>query len=300
MRYERVISGLSGIDFGKIDNAGGFARGLADRAYEAEHACRVILAESLDAINDLRDGGTLYPLCADAAKRLGSLTPEDISVQLRQAQKQAGSTHPAFAEAFALGSALVTDLGLSSSVNDDDTITVTRKPIGSKKAASISISLHPKPGQSARVSSEQLFATGVMNTVRLLTPIDCHHNPLHASLDRVDSPTSDLYTAALGGIASAMALFYEHARRIDELGPQALLAADPGTIGIIIIVVLIIIVLVAAAGLIIYGLVAEDGNFIFAGFLLLLLLAAFLGFRYAGVGQRRDDIRPYEPGELGS
>lgn len=215
---------------------------IPDRAYAFERHTRILLKESLDTLNELRDSGQLQSIFSNSKDLLKGFDPagviEEGRVKLRRLDETLDLNF--FDEA----AELARKLKIKVKPREGGLIELrTTGPIGDiERRLLIDGSL--RPGNIGRVSTREFFGSSGMGLIidrePRFPPPDCHHRAqLFAStLDRVD-----VYGGVLAGMARLKELAYRHARKVEELGHGDLQGADFG-VGVIVGLIVVGLVLI--------------------------------------------------------
>lgn len=229
--YQGFLKSLEG----ERDCAGSRAQ-LADRAFEAEAACRILFAEGLRSLNDLRDSGLLHAQMTDIARSLG--TGEKAVAEIFAMAKEQKSKMPISLpdEYYEQTLAVVQKADVRVRYDAEANVLVVRKrnALGGDTATT-RLRLSPQAGDLGRVSIDQFFSPSVRFALKPAgpTPVapDCHHRA--TPLPEIgQGGTIDLYGAILGSMAAGRESIYRHARKASEYGHGATVvkARDPVTV----------------------------------------------------------------------
>jgi hypothetical protein len=243
---------------------------LADRAFDAERSYRVLLAEGLRTINDLRDAGMLHSAIGEFGRRAGK--DGDLEGLLADAKRELERAFPD-AASHPFDEALPALQRRKIELHNDPqagTIGIRAPSLTDGSRAGAQVRLAPRPGDLGRVSLDDFFGAGGRAGVHGHTPValapDCHHRPSIAVSDRL---TVDAYSALVGGLAAGRESMYRHARKVSVYGHgrPAVEARDPVSI-------IVGVIIAVGVALIIYG--AVTGNAGVAGFGAVLVIGGLL------------------------
>ncbi|MGB8319199.1 MAG: hypothetical protein WCE54_13785, partial [Ignavibacteriaceae bacterium] len=273
-QYKKLLNDIQKLDKKDSNQCPEISNAVTDYAFNAEANSRLLIKNALDSINDLRDSGALYQIVDDAGKELSKMKSIEILNRLetegKKAKEQFGSeTAEIFSEAVKSLKSL--DIKLSAK---EGKIIVNKKIVGDQ-SAKVELSTKRQPGQMGRISSDEFFSGKggriFVSPGQLYLPPDCHHKP--PSIKESDRIPADIYAGTVSGLAMTKGLFYQHARRVMELGPRGLRGEDPVT-------AILIAIAVIGAALVIYGIATGDGFITAFGAVLIAgaALVAFGGF----------------------
>jgi hypothetical protein len=203
---------------------------VADRAFEAEADARVLIAETLTALNDLRDAGLLHVGLKDFA--LGAVGEKGLNpaALIRAAKDCEG------ASAFPPGmlDEMAGDLerrNVSISYDKDaNALALTGRGLLDPHARVTRVRLDPRPGDFGRVGVDEFFSASARHSFHTTQPAYAppgfHHQEPASGSDQV---TLDLYSSVVASLAYARELMYRHARKVSEYGHgrATLRANDP-------------------------------------------------------------------------
>lgn len=225
---------LSRLESGDSDECAGLQWQLPDRAFDAENSMRVLLAEGLKTINDLRDSGVLFPCLAEFSQWADGA---DLAAKLREAGEWNLEKVKLPTDLFDELVAIVEQRKLSVAYDAERNLMVMRAAgLARDDVAETRVRLRPQAGDTARISVGEFFGaagrTGVYAGEPVFVPQDCHHlQPVPGSVLSGDT-TLDAYGAVLAGFATARESMYRHARKVSQYGHgrAALRPRDPVTL----------------------------------------------------------------------
>jgi hypothetical protein len=230
----------------------GLAAQIADRAYDAEVAYRVLARDGLDAVNLVRDSGNLPHALEQLARRAEKgLGPEQLTALLREAAEAMGKEEalprldPAFVEEAAR---VIADLGLGISGRGDRLTVSARRRDG--KEVRREFATTPGPGTQGRVGAAELFAeprsSGLASIFgRSLLVDDGCRSRTEAAIGH-ELP-ADLYGQLVGALATGRELMYRHARKVEEVGHGEVEGGEAITVVAIALIVIGAILVIAGA-----------------------------------------------------
>lgn len=261
---------LKSLEDGDDATCKGLATQLADRAFEAEAAFRILLCEGLRSVNDLRDSSVLHPALGDLARTLGQDGEKGIDEIVRRGKQAVETSFPGTptkyfdeaAEMFRRRKLRVDHDG------ENDALVLTGPHPVTGQSIDARVRLTPRAGDLGRVSVGDFFGgrsgVGIHANVPTLVVPDCHQRPeLVQGLANVE--TIDAYSALVGGMAAGRESMYRHARKVERYGhtKRAIRGNDPVT-------VIVGIIIAVGVALVIYGLASGDyGVAAFGGVLIL-------------------------------
>ncbi len=244
---------LADLESGEANVCDGLRAQLADRAFEAEGSLRILLAEGLRTINDLRDSGLLHATIADFGQSMAS--GGGLAQAFQGLRKRLKELAPAFPDA-ALDEASLAiqrrELTLEYDGESNALILRGNHPFTGAPAVT-RVRLAPQAGDVGRIGLDDFFGatgrTGVHASLPTFAPPDCHHRTdvVGATDDR---ESIDVYASCVASLALARESMYRHARKVSDFGHSrtALRARDPGTATIIGLVVACVGAVIAGAG----------------------------------------------------
>lgn len=247
---------------------------ITERAYRAEIMGRALIAETLDAVNVHRDASSWYERVGNGLSALAGMGKEGLEKVLTGAaqgiDKAFGFDSQNFIDE---GIAALRTLELRLTPAERGTILSYNSPMGGSITRTLSAT--PQLGQRGRVGVAEFFGAHGSPGYQVSGPLwvqpDCHSRTI--AIDSLVKQPVDLYAGVLAGLATMKGQMYQHARRVEELGPRALRGNDP-------VSAVLVVIAVVGAGLLIYGL--ATGNYDVAAFGAILLigcaLVAFAGF----------------------
>jgi len=257
---------------------------LADRAYEAETAMRVLTRHGLDAMNELRDTGRLGRDANAWLKSHDDHKELDLAEALKACQEDARQVSDGIDLSFLeAGPAVLAERGLAAVVRRGRIELSGRSVDGGLRK--VTIQFEPSHGSIARISTSHFFASDRgaarwATAIPVYSPETCHHREL--VLGKAKAPFVDAYAGVLSGMAAANQIMYRHARNIEEFGRGGLRGQDPVTaiVGAIICVIGIVLIVVGAAtgnmGLVGFGIVVVIGGVCVAVGLCTLVVALLI------------------------
>lgn len=281
-KYLAALEGASGL-------CPGLQGQLGDRAFDAEATFRVMLAETVQTLNDLRDSGLLHAQLAGFAAALGG-EEKSLAGTYPQMKEELSKTPIHLPDEF--------DQELHATFQHQDVyvrhdaesgvIVVRGKKAAGGAPVTTRIRLAPQVGDLGRIGLDQFFGAngsgGLSASQPIPTPPDCHHQLKRTEAE--PSPTVDVYSALLGGLATARESMYRHARKVSEYGHgKAMVRAhDPVTVGVITAAIFVTVGVIAGflyafgnADIIPLGaLIVSYGSFVIAGIILVLIWIFFL------------------------
>lgn len=238
------------------DDCPGLRAQLVDRAFEAEGHARVLIAETLTALNDLRDAGLLHAGLKDFSQWVAREKNLNLAARLRAAQDREG------AAAFPPGALaeLATNIerrNFDISYDEkEDALALSGRALLDGTSRLTHVRLEPRPGDIGRVGVNEFFGVAAGQAFHAaqppFAPPGCHHREPVSSPEPV---SVDPYGSALATLAYTRELMYRHARKVREYGHAggALRANDP--VGYIIGA---FVLLVAGVMLIVNGAAGND------------------------------------------
>lgn len=209
---------------------------LTDRAFEAESTFRILLAEGLKSLNDIRDSGLLHAQASALANSLDS-DEKDIADIL----DKLGERHPEMPLSLPddfYAQTLTAIREQEARIGYDDSAQVlilSKRSVGDGGIIKRRFRLLPQAGDLGRIDVDSFFAANGGFAIRpgnpIEVPTDCHHR---VTLPYLNGNSTDLYAAALGALASAREAIYHHARKVSEYGHGASVvrANDPITVAV--------------------------------------------------------------------
>ena len=261
-------------DLEKTDSCPGLTNQLADRAFDAERHFRVLLAEGVRSVNDLRDSGLLYPLLAefgDAAREKGG---EGLRERMAAAKKEFSAAFPDISTRY-FDEAVEMLAHRKIEVTRDlraDVLRIKAPNLAGGEATEMKVRLKPQAGDLGRISVAEFFGAGgqvgLQAHASVMLPFDCHHRPAGSRIfEKVRSV--DPYNALLGGLAAGRESMYRHARKVSAFGhgESMVRVEDPVTI-------IVAVIIAVGVGLVIYGL--ATGDYGLAAFGAVLILGGIL------------------------
>jgi hypothetical protein len=257
---------------GDGDGCRGLRAGLADRAFEAEAVCRVLLAETLTSTNQLRDSGFLHASLADLADRLGDREQDLGDFVAEELQEVKAATPSIPAEAFDAIRAFLRQRKIRVRYDRERDELVSRGLAfdGAEQVTRVRVS--EKAGDLGRVGVDQFFgAEGRASPQvdpRSFAPADCHHR---GGPSGGENASTDAYATAVASLSACREVFYGHARKLSEQGYHDARAAE--TV-VALVVVAIVGLVVGSIALIVSGLTSGGVSMAATGF----AIAAFAGF----------------------
>lgn len=221
---------------------------LADRAYKAEAAMRVLSRHGLDAMNELRDTGRLARVGEWARSIDGQQLDFDEALRLcRELDTDSAGIDLSCLDVLP---DLARQRGLKA-IAKRGRIRLTGRGIQGEERE-IAIEMSPHNGSMGRIGRGEFFgargAAGPFATsIPVYSPDTCHHR--ERVLDRHRASIVDAYASVLSGMASANQIMYRHARQVEAFGRGGIRGNDPVTaiVGAVIVVVGIVLVAVGAA-----------------------------------------------------
>jgi hypothetical protein len=237
---------------------------IPDRAYAFERHTRILLKESLDTLNELRDSGQLQSIFSNAKDLLKGFDPagviEEGRVKLRRLDE---SLDLDFLDE---ATELVRKLKIKVKPREGGLIELrTTGPTGDiERKLLVDGSL--RPGSIGRVSTREFFGNFgtslIVDREPRFPPPDCHHRAQRFGLevDRID-----VYGGVLAGMARLKELAYRHARKVEELGHGDLQGAELATAVIAGIIVIGLVLIGVGVATQTPALVVLGGIFVLAG-----------------------------------
>jgi len=244
---------------------------VADRAFEAEAALRVLLKECIDSLNELKDTGRLEAALRAAASKIDDDWKKQLREKLEKIQESLREIAGGEAIDLAGGAMQLVSERITRVVRDRDGLRIA---LGKgDDAVEFVLEPSPRPGHTGRISSDAFFSTraggvafGPMAAV-LIEPT-CHHERAMMPLQTEDG-IIDVYGAVLGNMAYAREAMYRHARKTAEIGLGAFKGKDVFTaIGIALVV--------AGAVALIWGYTNGDDEAITWGWIMLSVGVVFI------------------------
>jgi hypothetical protein len=214
----------------------GLRAGLADRAYAMEDAVRSLLADHLDTLNELRDAGALGRM-VDEATGVYAKHDWDWRRILDEVIEGDGEELGIEPELLKRAAERAQDLDLALMPGDEESIGAEVTEMSGERRRFL-VRGRPRPGDLARVSTEQLLGgggAGVVAAMPVAVLSNCHHRDSGIAFR---PEMIDLYGTNVAALAYVRENAYLHARTMDELGPSAFRGEDPATaIGVGILIV---------------------------------------------------------------
>jgi hypothetical protein len=255
------------------DRSRGLRPQLTDRAFGAEAAFRVLLAEGLNTVNDLRDTGNLHAVLAHASESLAADGEKGLDATIERAKERLAKAFPNAPTKY-LDEAVSIFKRRKMTIDHDDAANVMRirgpSPTGGE--VDTRVRLEPQAGDLGRVGVSDFFGgsgrVGIHPNIPTYVPPDCHIRPgLVAGVVKAESV--DAYSAIVGGLAAGRESMYRHARKVAAYGHRGGTdkAHDPVTI-------IVGIIIAVGVGLVIYGI--ASGDYGVAGFGGVLILGGVL------------------------
>lgn len=217
---------------------------LADRAFEAESNVRMLLAEGVDSLNELRDSGMLHASLRQFAAEIGS-GKIDLAASVRESVQQVKQSLD-LPEAFANELLRFMEQHPISVRYDRKSETlVVRKEDDADAPAETRIRIAPRAGDLGRIDLETFFGPSGSVSVQRGPRAgggDCHRpkgeaQPLHSV---------DAYSTMLGALAASREAFYGHARKASQYGHGTeLRARDPAVVGLVLVGIALTVFVVA-------------------------------------------------------
>lgn len=251
--YRDMMAEVDASELAQPGSCRGLEPLLEERAWAFEAATRVLAADALQAVNDLRDSGELGSVMSRAAEYMAS-HEGDVGGKLKEAEEQIlravpGIDKRVLAEAIEIASAREMSVAPRGDGIEVGMIGVTGE------RASETFMASPGAGSAGRVGVREFFASD-RRIVSALSPTiamgaDCHRAGRRDLLLEVDR---DLYASFVGGLASMRETSYRHARRLAEIGHSGFRAKDPitaivvGAIAVGAILVAIGVIVLATGG----------------------------------------------------
>lgn len=238
---------------------------LAERAYEAEAAMRVLSRHGLDAMNELRDTGYLARVGEWARSIDGQEL--DFGEALRLCRELETEEPGIDLSCLEILPDLVRQRRLKA-VSRRGRIRLTGKGMQGEERE-VAIEMSPQNGSLGRIGRSEFFgargASGPFATsIPVYSPETCHHREL--VLGRHRTPIVDAYASVLSGMASANQIMYRHARQIEVFGRGGIRGNDlvMAIIGAVVAIVGIVLITIGAAtdtpGLVGFGIVMVIGG----------------------------------------
>ena len=203
---------------------------LAERAFAAEAGLRVLLAEGLKSLNDLRDSGMLHAGLSELAHTLEG-GDKDLSRLFREAREELEQGPLALPVELSDEAVTMVERGLIGLGYDSETdaLVVRRVGLADGGPEEIHVPLAPRAGEIGRIDLDQFFGAGgrfgVQAELIFAPPSDCHQR---ATLEVETPRVVDAYAGILGGMAAAREAMYRHARKVSRYGHgTALRGEDP-------------------------------------------------------------------------
>jgi hypothetical protein len=226
---------------------------LVDRAFEAESHVRVLLAEGVSALNELRDSGMLYSSLRMFAEEIGD-GQIDLAKSAREAvhQVQKSLDLPAAFTDEVLR--MMEQHAIRVRYDKKSECLVVRTKDVADAAGEARIRIAPRAGDIGRIDLEKFFGPSGSVSMRpapgVMGSDDCHQPKGHPR-----PPQSiDAYSAMLGSFAAAREAIYGHARKASRYGHgTALRAKDPVVAVLVVIGVAATVFLIAALGAVFTG-----------------------------------------------
>jgi hypothetical protein len=196
----------------------GLRRQLGDRAFEAEEHLRILLAEGLKCVNDLRDSGWLYAGMTEFANWAHGR--QDLAAIVRAAERrrpeEGDDLPPGLLHEFA--GQLERRKPVFAYDRDAGLLSVTSTSSIDGNSAVSRVRLAPQAGDLGRVGVGQFFSAsgrgGIYAREPVFVPSDCHHLQTRPAIDE----TVDLYASLVASLALARESMYRHARKVAEFG----------------------------------------------------------------------------------
>jgi hypothetical protein len=218
---------------------------IRERAWGFEASTRVIAADALQSINELRDAGVLETVLLGATS-LTSSAGGDIAARLRELR-------PEFAKAVPQLDIRLIDEAVTIAASREVRIAERKNSVDVEmigingERANQGFTASPGPGAGGRVGVREFFS-GERRVVSAVSPSllmepDCHR----ASRMQIAHQSSDVdvYGSFVAGLATMRETSYRQARRVNEVGHSGFNVKDPFTI-IVVGAVVVGAVLIAA------------------------------------------------------
>jgi hypothetical protein len=208
----------------------GSCRGLgplvAERAVAFENHVRMLSADALANVNELRDAGSLQTILAQTAEA-AEATDGDLADALHRIREDGGLKH---VDSTILDEAEDLARGRAARVRRDGKTFRLEMLTFDGERNSETFSAAAEPGSSGRVSVADFFA-GDRRVVGALRPIgiarDCHRASFLPIAETVAA--KDIYASFVGGLATTRDAAYGHMRRVQEVGHSGFRGRDPVT-----------------------------------------------------------------------
>lgn len=250
---------------------------VADRAFAEECAFRVLLAEGLNSLNDLRDSGMLHAGLAEFARTVGGGN-SDIAAMIRETREEFRKEPLALPDEFfdqALKTVERRQLRVSYEA-ESRMLVVRGLSLVDGEPEETHVRLAPRAGDSGRASLDQFFGAGDRVGIYAgpppLAPSDCHQRASTAGVERPQS--AEIYAASIGGLAAAREALYRHARKVSQYGHGTTLRGhDPGVTTLVIAGVELAVVVI---GLIVQAVSTDPTVKTIATWIALIAWVAFL------------------------
>jgi hypothetical protein len=207
-----------------VSGCGGLRGQLADRAFAAEGQVRVLLAEGLSSLNDLRDSGVLHTSLALFAEAL-----DDHAIDFRTAAKESvtqAQRYLQLPEAFANEALKVIERRAVPPRYEKESDTLVFKGGVGNELTENRIRLAPRAGDMGRIGLEHFFGGAGRISIQPAPPGaqpgDCHHGAGQIGPLR----SVDAYAGMVATLASTREAMYRHARKVSQYGHGTMLQAE--------------------------------------------------------------------------
>jgi hypothetical protein len=219
---------------------------LSERAFDAEVQVRMLLAEGLNSLNDLRDSGMFQVNLAAFAEALDSGT-----IDFRQTAQESVKK---VQELLDLPAAFADEmLGMMERravtvryERETGSLVVRGNDLGNATRET-RIRVAPQAGDMGRIGLQHFFSGEGGFSIQPEPPggasSDCHRRTGEIQ----QPPSIDAYSAMVATMASAREAIYSHARKVSQYGHGTLLRAkDPVVAGLVVVGVALTVLIVAA------------------------------------------------------
>jgi hypothetical protein len=228
---------LSGVETAANGMAGcGLHAQLAERAFEAESQLRMLIAEGLNSVNDLRDSGMLQLGLESLATAIENGEP-DFRIMVEESAKQAQHLLN-LPEAFT-GKVLklIDHRGITVRCDKGSQELVVRARGVENESEETRVRIKPRSGDIGRISLENFFGGEGGAFSIAPEPSGGEAADCHGRVGQMQRPKSiDAYSGMLGNLASAREAMYRHARKVMQYGHGSTLRTqDPLTVAAVVL-----------------------------------------------------------------
>jgi hypothetical protein len=243
--YRTFLSNLEGA--GETAAVCGGLRGqLPDRAFEAEGQVRVLLAEGLNTLNDLRDSGVLHLSLNSFAQALDGGKLDFLAAARETVKKvQEALDLPAQFTDEALG--IIERRAVTVRYERESETLVVRTGQVENGSEEARIRIAPRAGDTGRIDLQHFFGSDGGFSV-YPEPAGSQGGDCHRRTGQVQPLQSiDAYSGMVGALASAREAMYRHARKVTQYGHGSTVRAQDPVVVLVVAIVVVFVALVVAA-----------------------------------------------------